>query len=55
MPTSPLYEALRAIALTEFPDIVVDAQIMSLPTNNEPAAALRTFLEFARGMLLGLP
>ena len=34
MPTSPIYEALKAIALTDFPDIVVDAQIMSLPTGD---------------------
>lgn len=34
MPTSPTYEALKAIALTDFPDIVVDAQIMSLPTGD---------------------
>lgn len=34
MPILPTYRALKTIALSEFADVIVDAQIMSLPTGD---------------------
>ena len=34
MPILPTYKALKTIAVSEFADVIVDAQIMSLPTGD---------------------
>ncbi len=48
MPISTIYRALRAIALNEFADIVVTAQIVSLPTGDP----LKLRLDIVDGSLL---
>ena len=48
MPISETYGALAAIALSEFGDVVVDAQIFSLPTGDP----LKLRLDIADGSML---
>ena len=63
MPTLTVYSTLRTIALDEFADVVVNAQILSLPTgdllklrlSDDPEVAIREFLTFVRRKLLSVP
>ena len=48
MPVLPIYRALSKIALREFGDVVVNAQILSLPTGDP----LKLRLDIADGSLL---
>lgn len=50
MPISTTYRALRTIALREFPDVTVNAQIMSLPTGDP----LKLRLDIVDGSLLDI-
>jgi len=34
MPTSTIYAALKAIALNEYPNLVISAQVLALPTGD---------------------
>lgn len=48
MPTLPTYEALQAISLHEFADVIVAAEVMSLPTGDP----LKLRLDVIDGSLL---
>ncbi len=50
MPISETYRTLRAIALSEFADIVVNAQIMTLPTGDP----VKLRLEIVEGSFLDI-
>ena len=50
MPISTIYETLRAIALGEFPDLIVSARILSLPTGDP----LKLRLDIVDGSLLDI-
>ena len=49
MPIWTIYEALRAVALSEFADIVVSARVISLPTGDP--LKLRLDIAITRKML----